>query len=138
MYQAPLWASEMVLLLWIFALSIDTAGELGSWGYLSQSPPAVIRTWRISSFCGQMSHTMFAYDTLQSAGMVCFLTKKSVPEPSMHSFWGLFRQTPCSRRRPHSFSRLRSQVRPLGPFNNFLIDPWFPFVVSIGLTIVLI
>ena len=54
MYLALCFAREMVLLMLIFTLRRDTAGEIGSPGYSSLSPSSVRRTRCVSCFCGRM------------------------------------------------------------------------------------
>ena len=59
-YWAPRCASEMVLLMCSFALVIETAGELTSYGQSRRSPPAVMRTRCVSAFWFLMAQTQLA------------------------------------------------------------------------------
>ena len=65
---APLWLSEMVLLMRSFVLISVDAGEVASSGYSSLSPPTVRRTRYFSVLRGRWSQTKLSFVTLRFVG----------------------------------------------------------------------
>ena len=107
---APIWASEMVLLMWSFSFGIKRVGELTSYGQSRWSTPAVIRTRWVSDFWGLMLQTQLAYVIFQSLGTYNLWMKNMVPVPAMRSLSGRYLPTPLGRSPLHLLALEKDQT----------------------------